>query len=531
MKNKKIVLVLLSIIVFSSLWLLSSGMPYAHDIHFHYDRVIGLSRTIKNGDFLALIHDHFYGYGYATGLFYGNFYLYIPALLEIIGLPNMVAYKIMYVFINIITTFSIYYVLKSITKDKKISVIGTIIYMFSNYRIVDVFVRGALGEMLAFMIIPFVILGLYEIVYRDYKKWYIFSISFVLLLLAHLISTLLIAFFVLVFILCNYKKFIEDKNRIKYLMISGIVGLLLGSFFLLPIIEQKLYGNISIFKESSMFLPQDQVVSIKHFLIPTNFFNTHIGIVLMLLLPIRFFIKKDKIKEKDLLKLADTFYVLGIIAWVFTTKIFPWSVVGNSLSFIQFPWRLLIVTTPFLVFSYCVYFKYLDDKKLLKGIYWFAVIVSVSEMLLYSVQYGYRKIQHHKFPKNEIGTGEYLIYNTKVDDFDKIKHDVVTNNSNMKIDYNKKGTKVIIKYSNNNKSNTYIEIPVFNYYGYKASGAKLENGKNNVIRLNINDTEGAIKVSYKGTNIQKVSYVVSCITLLGLVVYIIKEKRNENGIS
>ena len=192
---------------------------------------------------------------------------------------------------------------------------------------------------------------------------------------------------------------------------------------------------------------------------------------------------------------------------------------------------LFLLLCLFLVFSYCVYFKYLDNKKLLKGIYWFAVIVSVSEMLLYSVQYGYRKIQHHKFPKNEIGTGEYLIHNTKVDDFDKIKHDVVTNNSNMKIDYNKKGTKVTIKYSNNNKSNTYIEIPVFNYYGYKASGAKLENGKNNVIRLNINDTEGTIKVSYKGTNIQKVSYVVSCITLLGLVVYIIKEKRNENGIS
>lgn len=531
MKNKKIVLILLSIMVFSSLWLLSSGMPYSHDIHFHYDRMIGLSRTIRNDNFLALIHDYFYGYGYASGLFYGNFYLYVPALLNILGLSYMSSFKILYLLINILTTISIYYVLKSITKDKKISVIGTIIYMFSNYRIVDVFVRGALGEMLAFMIIPFVILGLYEIVYRDYKKWYIFSISFVLLLLAHLISTFLLALFVFIFILCNYKKLIEDKNRIKYLMISGIVGLLLGSFFLLPIIEQKLYGNISIFEGKSVFLPQKDIVTFKDFLIPTNFFNKNLGIVLILLLPIRFFIKKDKVKEKDLLKLADTFYILGIIAWIFTTKIFPWNVVGNSLSFIQFPWRLLIVTTPFLVFSYCIYFKYLDNKKLLKGIYWFAVIVSVSEMLLYSVQYGYRKIQYNTFPKNEIGTGEYLIYKTNVKDFDKIKHDIVTNNSNMKIDYNKKGTKVTIKYSNNNKSNTYIEIPVFNYYGYKASGAKLENGKNNVIRLNIKDTEGTIKVSYKGTNIQKVSYIVSCITLLGLVVYIIKEKRNENGIS
>jgi len=531
MKNKKIVLILLSIMIFSSLWLLSSGMPYAHDIHFHYDRMIGLTRTIRNGNFLALIHDYFYGYGYASGLFYGNFYLYIPALLSILGLSYMTSFKILYLLINILTTLSIYYVLKSITKDKKISVIGTITYMFSNYRIVDVFVRGALGEMLAFMIIPFIILGLYEIVYRDYKKWYIFSISFVLLLLAHLITTLLLAVFVFIFILCNYKKFIENKNRIKYLMISGIVGLLLGSFFLFPILEQKLYGNISIFEDKSAFVPQDFIVRFKDFLVPTNFFNTHIGIVLMLLVPIRFFIKKDTVEEKNLLKLADTFYILGILAWIFTTKLFPWKIVGNSLSFIQFPWRLLIVSTPFLVFSYCIYFKYLDNKKLLKGIYWFAVIVSVSEMLLYSVQYGYRKIQYNTFPKNEIGTGEYLIYKTDITNFDKEKHVYKTNNSNMIIDYNKKGTKVTIKYSNNNRSNTYIEIPVFNYYGYKATGAKLVNGNNNVIRLNIKDKEGKIKVSYKGTNIQKISYIVSSITLLGLVVYIIKEKRNENGIS
>ena len=531
MKNKKVVLILLSIIVFSSFWLVTKGMPYQHDIDFHFDRIIGLTNSIRNGDFLALIHDYFYGYGYATGLFYGNFYIYIPAFLNVLGLSYMTSFKILYLLINIVTTVSIYYVLKKITKDDKISIIGTVIYMFSNYRIVDVFIRGALGEMLAFMIIPFVILGLYEIVYGNYKKWYIFSISFVLLLLAHIITTFLLSIFIFIFLLCNYKKLIEDKNRLKYLLISGLIGLLLGSFFLLPIIEQKLYGNISVFEGKSAFLPQNKIVGFKEFIIPTNFFNRNIGPVLLLLLPIRFLIKKEEEKEKNLLKMADTFYILAIIAWIFTTKIFPWNKFGNSLSFIQFPWRLLIIVTPFLVFSYCIYFKLINNKKILKAIYMFAVIVSVSEMLLYSVQCSLRKIQFTEIPENEIGTGEYLIYKTDVTKFHKIKHKVVTNNSNMILEYNKKGTKVTIKYSNNLKDNTYIEIPVFNYYGYKATGAELVNGNNNVIRLNIKDSEGKIIVSYKGTNIQKVSYILSGITLLGIVVYIIKEKRNENGIS
>ena len=72
-KDKKTLLVLIGIMLISSAWLLTSGMPYAHDIHFHYSRIVGLTNSIKSGDFLALIHNSFYGYGYATGLFYSNF--------------------------------------------------------------------------------------------------------------------------------------------------------------------------------------------------------------------------------------------------------------------------------------------------------------------------------------------------------------------------------------------------------------------------------------------------------------------------
>jgi len=84
-----------------------------------------------------------------------------------------------------------------------------------------------------------------------------------------------------------------------------------------------------------------------------------------------------------------------------------------------------------------------------------------------------------------------------------------------------------ISYSNNLEKDTYIELPLFNYLGYNAKGAKLVNGNNNVIRLLLEKEEGNIEVSYKGTTAQKVSYLVSFITLTGLVVYIIIEKRRK----
>ena len=538
-KKNKVILILIGIILVSSIWLITKGMPYQHDLEFHYGRLVALARTIKNGDFFALIHDAFYGYGYANGLFYGNFFLYLNAILINLGVDYLTSFKLLYFFINVGTVFSIYLCSKSISKDKKISVIITILYMFAGYRLVDIFVRGALGEMLAFMVIPIIILGLYEIVFRDYKKWYIFTIGFVLLLLSHIITSVLFAVFVVLFILINIKQFIKEKERILYLIISGVVGLGLGAFFVLPILEQRSYDYINIFVNGSSLSVKDFIVSFKELLLPRDFFSLTIGYSLMLVLPIRFFIKKKNVENKNLLKFADSLFVLGIIAWIATTKVFPWVKLDKILNFMQFPWRLLIIATSFISFSYLVYFMILSkDKKKLSKIVLITsyVIISLVSLVLigaYSVQYGHRKYQYTYYGLNQIAGAEYLPVGiepkTRLLNYGTYN----TNNKDMEIvTYKKKGTSVTIEYKNNNKKDTYIEIPLHNYVGYSVKGAKLATGKNYQIKLLLTDKEGKIKVGYEGTTLTKVSYIVSCITLVGLVVYIeIERKKRKNGTS
>ena len=92
-KSNKETFILLGIILLSSIWLISKGMPYAHDIEFHYGRVIGLTNCLKNGNIFGFIHEFYYGYGYATGLFYSNFYFYIPAILSGLVLIYMTSFK------------------------------------------------------------------------------------------------------------------------------------------------------------------------------------------------------------------------------------------------------------------------------------------------------------------------------------------------------------------------------------------------------------------------------------------------------
>ena len=531
-KKNKYLLALILIILLGSFWLITKGMPYQHDIGFHYLRVKDIANSIKNGDFLALIHDSYFGYGYATGLFYCNLFMYIPALLTVFGLKAMTSLKIGYFLINVFTVIFTYFSVKSIVKDKKISVISTVLYTFSSYRITDIFSRGAYGEMLAFMILPIAILGLYELTFRDYKKWYIFTIGFVLMALSHLISTVLLAIFSVVFILINIKNYLKEKNRIKYLIISGIVGVLLGLHFLLPILEQKLYANITIFDVGSYYFPKDYIVSFKNLLIPSTLssFKTYLGISIILLIPIRYVVYKKKIYSNENLKFADTFYILGIIAWILTTRIFPWKQLNSLVEFIQFPWRLLFISTGFLTFSYAVYFKLLDLKKeykLLKYIYIFIISISVINIIIYSIQYGFRRAQYNSFGDEKYTIYEYTITGTNTDILDIENPTYYTNNNDIEIEYSKRGTNVTINYKNNKKDDTYIDVPLFNYLGYKAEGAKLTNSDNNLVRLLPNGESGTIKVCYGMTNIQKGSYIISFISLIGFITYIIIEKRRK----
>ncbi len=530
--NKYLIqITLISLIIISSLWLIPKGMPYQHDIGFHYERMVTLAKTIHHGDILALVHDAFYGYGYALGIFYGNFFFYLPAFLCLIGLPSMLAYKIFFIFINIGTVYIAYYVSKKIIPNQKVALLTTILYSLSEYRMYDVFVRGAIGETLAFMVIPLVMLGLYEIIYQDDNKWYLFSIGFVLLLLSHLITTILMAFFCIIIIVVNYKKFLQQPKRFWHLIMSGILGLLLGCFFFVPILEQYFFSNISIFTDGSVYLPMG--TPIRELLLPKWFFSCYLGISIIMLIPIRFFFSKKELDSSyhTLLSFSNILMILGILSWLSVTNIFPWKLLNSTLSFIQFPWRLLLFSTLFFTISIGINLYLLlktSRKDIGKTIAWFIILVSFATNLLYSVQYGIRKNHYLTFPENEIGNGEYLLAGTNRWETENLVEKIFTNNQELTVHYKKVGTTMTVWYSNNLKEDTYVELPLYNYLGYQVDNdLKIVDGNQHLIRIYLTEDNGKFQVSYRGTTIQKAAYCVSFLSLLGFGIMRIKN-RNQS---
>ena len=534
-------------IIVCSFWLIPRGLPYSHDISYHYTRLLGLVDTIKNGDFIALIHDMLTGYGYANGIFYSNFFFYIPAALSLLGLSIMDSYKVFMILINTATVLVSYFCFKSILKNEKATLFTTFVYTISTYRVINLMVRGATGELLAMIFIPLILLGLYEIVYRDYKKWYLFTIGFVLMVLSHLITTLLFFIVCLIIILINYKRFLNEKERIKYLIIAGISGLLLAGFFIFPIIEQFLLKEIRIFISGSpITIPHEFAVTLIEFLIPLPYSQDtiqlkNIGYGIILLFVIVFFYGKEKIKKEDVYSFSKILIIIGIVSIILTTNIFPWKLVDNYVSFIQFPWRLLIIASSLIPLSLGIYLnrllelkKYKTNKLLDMSILGGIGILTLCVMG-YGIVYMVVMPRHDEFPTS-VGLGEYYLVDSvehlknpeAINDYDpQLVEKYETNNSDLIYEINRKGKNITINYINNNKKDTYMYLPLFNYKGYECKGATLFDGDSHRVGIKLKGESGTVNVYYAMTKVQKYSYVLSFVSLIGFSTYLIVIKRKN----
>ena len=162
--------ILAGVILVASLPLFSGTLYWGHDIDFHLARIIAISREIGYGQFpVRMLTDMLHGYGYPTSIFYCDLFLYPFACLYYLGLPLRLCWQVYLFTINVITAVTSYYSFRIISKEKNIALVGVVIYMLSSYRIVDLYLRCAMGEFTAIAFIPIVMLGIWNILYE--KKY------------------------------------------------------------------------------------------------------------------------------------------------------------------------------------------------------------------------------------------------------------------------------------------------------------------------------------------------------------------------
>ena len=538
LKNPFFIIIILTLI--SSCVLFSKSIFIGHDLYFHLSRIAFIKNKILSFNITSMYY--FYGFNYGEGLFYPDIFLHIPAIFYLFTDNLVLAYKLCLLLINFFAILSMYYSINKLTNSKKIGIICSAIYAFLPYRLNTLYDRSSLGESIVFIFLPFVIYTFLELI-KGKKKMYIYlALSMSSVILSHLISAAILVLFLLIIFLFNLKRVINNRKILLDLLYSVIITILLTAFFIFPMIEQLLDSKFYLIYVGTDVPIYNRALSIINIFTEFNFFISSkyynpsgIGIVLSLVLLI--FIVNFKKTKKD----TKLILILSFLALLMTTNLFPWELLEKYVKILQFPWRLLTVTTTLSIFGTGLLIKdigicMIDLKKIILLISMLALSMVITCIGLTKNDYVLDDVLNRQHIYS-IGWGEYLpiecpsnyiLYdNTYI-----IKTNELKINSDRNFEYNilfDKRNKYIINFHDNKFKNNFVELPIIYYKGYKVKingkyqkSFKTESG---LLGIYLNEEFGKIVVSYDGTFIQKISRIISILSLIGLLIIKLKKTK------
>ena len=543
------------------------------DGYAHMLRIFGMEQILKEQNFPPFIYSKFVnGFGYAINLFYSPIVTYGPLFFRIFGLHYYTCLKLFAYSTILISCFTMYNFLYDVSKKREIAILGAVIYAFIPYRLETIFNRFAIGEFTAYIFFPMLFHGLFNLLKGDGKKHYYIAIAAIGLILTHTISTEYSAIFALLYIIFNFKQ-LKNKGVIRKIAINVIFILAITTFFTVPLMEHKILGNYVIFKSKSMkSLPSDvQNSTIKISQLFKDIgevngvsFKVGIPLIILMLLGIVSYKKMDKNIKSEYI----TFAVIAMISLAMVTKLFPWIIMPKILTTLQFAWRMLAFFEFALSIICAINLYYFIDiickkssknskdtkvhtktENLYNMLLLFAIIVIITSMMKIDYNYSYEK---EKFltdeeyetkinEKNSIWSINREYLPEKVDvkklgtsylDYRENRVYVLDGNSTI-TNEKKKGLQLEFDIENY-KANTILELPYTYYLGYTVTTEQNEkiqmfesdNGML-AIKLDENIESAHITVKYTGTIIEKVSYLISAISVITFVGYVIHSKKQD----
>lgn len=305
-----------------------------------------------------------YGYGFPLFNYYGVFPFYIGAFFSLI-LGYIGAAKVLFFIPLILGGISMYFLSKELFDNKMAGFVSGVLFLFSPYRGLDAYVRGAIAESFAIAIIPLVFYFSLKLI-RNYSAKYFFATAITLgiFLTNHNIMTL---FFIPPFFLWIIYLLWQTGKNATWVLLSIGLGIGISSFYLVPSYFEKNLVQIQNLLESE-YIPNFRAhfVTIRQLFLDRSWgygistwgegdtISFQLGwphwwlaslvTILALIKPIdriNFFSKLSKAQIRVIIILFLTLTVSLLMTH--NKSAFIWEAI-ETLQFAQFPWRFLSVS-------------------------------------------------------------------------------------------------------------------------------------------------------------------------------------------
>lgn len=239
--------ILVLLIIVSSVPLMVNYV-FSQDLLFCLTRIEAIKQGLQNGKFPVKIQPYWLnGHGYAVSVFCGDLFLYVPAVLRLLGMSLQVSYQIYVLFVNIATVFVSYFCFSKMSSGW-IGVFCTIVYSLNRYRLARIYTIGVVDEYTAMIFLPLVLYGMWRIYMLPEdeeahgKSWLTLAIGCTGVFMCHIISAGITVLFLIIAALVLWKKTFRKKTFRALLKAAAATGLL-SLWFLVPFLDYMCTGS------------------------------------------------------------------------------------------------------------------------------------------------------------------------------------------------------------------------------------------------------------------------------------------------
>lgn len=375
--------------------LFASGFFSMHD-DTQVARVFEMKMALSDGMFpVRWVPDLGYNFGYPIFNFYGPLAYYVGGLFNLIGFDSLVATKLM-IGIGALAAGVFMYLLAREFWGKIGGIVSAILYMYAPYHALNIYVRGAIGELWAYGLLPLAFLSLYKVfqsletntsllaakvknqkLKNQYSSVWIWTstaaLSYAAIIVSHNLTGMMITpfLFVVVVLLYFISRRKHEINRSFFIPLSFLLGIILAAFYWLPVLLEMKYTNVlSVVGGGSDY--HDHFVCLSQLWdSPWGFGGSvpgcmdglsfkigklHVILALFSLVPLFFMRKRKKITIAIILSITAALF--SVFLMLENSKPI-WDVIPH-MAFFQFPWRFLVVASfcfSFLGGTFFVLFK------------------------------------------------------------------------------------------------------------------------------------------------------------------------------
>ena len=342
-----------------------AGFFESHDGLFHLYRLQALDRAVRAGVLYPRWFPEFaFGYGHPVLNFYGPLSYYWGLPFTLLGAGPILTLKLVFA-TGLIASALGMYAFARLHLERGAALVAAVVYAYLPYHLVDLYVRGALAEFLAFVWFPLILWAFHRLVTspqpRRLVRAALASLLLAALVVTHSLSALIFVPVLVVYLIILLNDH-PSRGALGGIALALAFAVAIAAFYWLPVLAESGYVGLG---EGASRGYQDHLVGISGLFSPGTAYPYPVNsgtvptfplglgqLAILAAAPLVIFGLRWR-RWVDLFFLA----VALFSAFMLTLASLPlWRLFESGLAFLQYPWRfqaLTVLATAFLAGTIC----------------------------------------------------------------------------------------------------------------------------------------------------------------------------------